>query len=265
MNTKIFRNDEELGKAASRCAARLIRSHIRSSGEANIVVATGTSQIETLAHLVSEKNIDWAKVRMFHLDEYIGLPSDHPASFRRYLVERFIKPVANFQEVHLIRGDAPDPEKECERIGELISQHTIDVALIGIGENGHIAFNDPPADFSTELPFIVVNLDEKCRLQQVGEGWFEDIGEVPVQAISMSVKRIMGSRSIIASVPEKRKASAVMAAVEGPVTRECPASVLQLHPRCTLFLDRDSASDLAEEENAHSGICRSADKRQLRG
>jgi len=246
MNINILQSGEELGKAASRYAARLIRSQIRSRGEANIVVATGTSQIETLEHLVSEKFIDWPKVRMFHLDEYIGLPGDHPASFRRYLVERFIKPVENLMEVHFIRGDAPDPEKECERIGDVISQHTIDVALIGIGENGHIAFNDPPADFLTELPFIIVNLDERCRQQQVDEGWFKDIGEVPAQAISMSVSRIMRSCSIIASVPEKRKASAVKAAVEGPVTRECPASVLQLHRRCALFLDRDSESSLAE-------------------
>jgi glucosamine-6-phosphate deaminase len=246
MNTKKRESAEELGKAASRQAAKLIRRHIRNRGEANIVLATGTSQFATIAHLVSEKNVDWTKVRMFHLDEYIGLPIDHPASFRRYLVERFVRPVKNLMEVHFIRGDAPEPEKECERIGEIISRHSVDVSLIGIGENGHIAFNDPPADFSTDAPFIVVNLDEKCRLQQVGEGWFENIDKVPTQAISMSVKQIMRSHFIIASVPEKRKASAVKTAVGGPVTRECPASILQLHPRCTLFLDRDSASCLSE-------------------
>jgi glucosamine-6-phosphate deaminase len=246
MKMNVFQSGEELGKAASSYAARLIRSRIRSRGGANIVVATGTSQIKTLAHLVSEKYIDWTKVRMFHLDEYIGLPGNHPASFRRYLTERFVKPVANPMEVHFIRGDAPDPEKECERIGEIISQYTIDVALIGIGENGHIAFNDPPADFSTEIPFIIVNLDDRCRQQQVDEGWFKDIDDVPTQAISMSVKRIMRSRFIIASVPEKRKASAVKAAVEGPVTRECPTSILQVHRRCTLYLDRGSASLLTE-------------------
>jgi len=246
MNIRVRENAEELGKAASRRAARLIRYHIGKRGEVNIVLATGTSQFATIAHLVSEKHVDWTKVRMFHLDEYIGLPIDHPASFRRYLFERFVKPVKNLMEIYYISGDAPEPEKECERISEIISRYRVDVSLIGIGENGHIAFNDPPANFSTEAPFIVVNLDEKCRLQQVGEGWFENIDEVPTQAISMSVKQIMRSHSIIASVPEKRKASAVKATVGGTVTSSCPASILQLHPRCTLFLDRDSASCLTE-------------------
>src|ERR1700682_4567440 len=189
----------ELGKGAGREAARMIRAVIEKNGYANIILATGTSQFETLIQLTKEE-IEWNKVIMFHLDEYIGLPESSPASFRKYLKERFIQQVGRLKQVHLINGE-DDPVEECRRLGALIQNTRIDVALLGIGENGHLGFNDPPADFETEEPFIVVDLDEKCRKQQLGEGWFKTINDVPRQAITMSIKQIMKSAHIICSVP----------------------------------------------------------------
>ena len=168
-------------------------------------MATGTSQFETLQQLISE-DIDWSKVTMFHLDEYIGLPKSSPASFRRYLEERFIQKVGTLKEIHLINGES-NAEAECRRLSNIIKSMTVDVALVGIGENGHLGFNDPPADFETEEPFIIVELDEKCRQQQYGEGWFKSIDDVPRKAITMSVNQIMKSGQIICSVPESRKAT----------------------------------------------------------
>lgn len=234
----------QLGKAAGGAAATLIRNAIAENGTANIILATGTSQFETLDQLVSEPAIDWNKVTMFHLDEYIGLPITFPASFRKYLKERFIEKVPALKEAHLINGEA-NAEIECKRLGELILQHPIDVALVGIGENGHLAFNDPPADFDTEQPYIVVELDELCRKQQLGEGWFDTLEDVPRQAISMSIKQILRSRNIICSVPDERKARAVKNTVEERVSNLYPASILQLHPNCTCFLDTCSAALLS--------------------
>jgi glucosamine-6-phosphate deaminase len=192
--------------------------------------------------LVAAPDIRWDKVTAFHLDEYIGIPITHPASFRRYLWERFASrlplPLAAF---HLINGEG-DPEQECDRMGGLIRGHDVDVAFVGIGENGHLAFNDPPADFETVAPYLVVTLDAACRRQQLGEGWFETLAAVPGQAISMSVRQIMRSRAIIASVPEARKAEAVQRCVQGEVTPLAPASTLQRHGDVTLYLDPDSAS-----------------------
>lgn len=244
MNIKISSNPAELGKEAGAAAAGLIRQSIEEKGSANIILATGTSQFETLKQLVSEPGIDWSKVVMFHLDEYIGLSITHPASFRKYLQERFISKVPSLKASYLIDGEA-DPKEECERLGRLISEYPIDVALVGIGENGHLAFNDPPADFDTEQPYLIVELDEPCRKQQMGEGWFKSIEEVPRKAISMSVKQIMKSKHIICSVPDKRKAIAVKNSVEQKVRNQYPASILQLHPACTLFLDKTSAVLLA--------------------
>src|SRR5450432_1468465 len=187
MTINIYDNSSQLGKAAGTDAAALIRYSINKNGAANIILATGTSQFETLHQLISETGIDWSKVAMFHLDEYIGLPITHPASFRKYLLERFLSKVPALKDVFLINGEA-DAKAECERIGALISIHPIDVALVGIGENGHLAFNDPPADFQTVQPYIIVELDNECRQQQLGEGWFKSLGEVPRRAISMSVK-----------------------------------------------------------------------------
>ena len=247
MKKQVFRTEQELGSAAARMAANAITGAIEARGEANIILATGASQFEVLENLVA-KGIDWSKVTMFHLDEYIGLSVEHPASFRKYLKERFIEKVGTLKSAHLVNGEASDPAAECERLSGLISKCDIDVTLAGIGENGHLAFNDPPADFETEQPYIVVELDERCRRQQMGEGWFATLDDVPKQAISMSIKQIMKSKLLIISVPDERKAEAVKGAVEGPVTPECPASILQEHPNCVLLLDEASASLLSDRE-----------------
>jgi glucosamine-6-phosphate deaminase len=242
MNYQIFPGPFDLGQAAGLAAAQLIRHSIDEKGQCNIILATGTSQFETLKKLVEEK-IEWSKVVMFHLDEYIGLPVTHPASFRRYLKERFLSAVPKPGGVHLIDGES-DPLAECGRLGELIRKHPIDVALVGIGENSHLAFNDPPADFDTEEPYIIVSLDQACRQQQFGEGWFETVDDVPTKAISMSVKQILKSRHIICSVPDARKAEAVRKTFEKPISSLRPASALQAHSSCMIFLDRASAAKM---------------------
>jgi len=240
MEIIIKNNPVELGKAAGSLAAQIIQDVIKSKGEATIILATGTSQFETLQQLTSE-DIDWSKVTMFHLDEYIGLPKTSPASFRRYLEERFIQKVGPLKEIHLINGEV-EPAEECRRLNNIIRLITVDVALVGIGENGHLGFNDPPADFETEEPFIIVDLDEKCRQQQFGEGWFQSIDEVPRKAITMSVNQIMKSGQIICSVPERRKAKAVRDCFDNTVSNLFPASILQHHANCVCFLDRDSSA-----------------------
>ena len=247
MKINIASDHVKLGEAAGRAASRLIREAIEQNGTANVILATGTSQFETLKQLITQNGIEWSKVVMFHLDEYIGLPVTHPASFRKYLKERFLANVPPLKATHLINGEG-SPEAECERLANLIKEHPIDVALVGIGENGHLAFNDPPADFDTRAPYITVDLDEACRNQQYGEGWFKSIDEVPRQAISMSVHQILKSRHIVCSVPEKRKALAVKNSVEQPVSNLYPASVLQNHQNCTLFLDNESASRLDKNQ-----------------
>jgi len=244
MNIHIFSNPTELGKAAGSAAAALIRKAIAEKGTANIILATGTSQFETLKHLIAEPGINWSAVTMFHLDEYIGLPITHKASFRKYLKERFLSQVRPLKAAHLIDGEA-DPVAEITRLGALIKQHPIDVALVGIGENGHLAFNDPPADFDTEQPYLVVLLDGPCRAQQYNEGWFASIDDVPPQAISMSVRQIMKAAHIICSVPDGRKARAVKDSLEQPVNNMHPASILQQHPACHIYLDHESSKWLA--------------------
>jgi glucosamine-6-phosphate deaminase len=246
MEINISASPKELGKVAASAAADLIRRAIEIKDSANIILATGTSQFETLNNLIAEKGIDWSKVVMFHLDEYIGLPVTHPASFRKYLQERFLAKVPALKAAYLVNGET-DPKEECERLGQFITKYPIDVALVGIGENGHLAFNDPPADFETDAPYIVVELDEPCRKQQLGEGWFKSLDEVPRRAISMSVKQIMKSKHIICSVPDQRKASAVKNTVEQKVSNNYPASILQLHDDCTLYLDESSAAFLAKD------------------
>ena len=240
MNIRVTPNPFELGKAAGAAAAQVIRDAITSNDSASIILATGTSQFETLNQLISEKNIEWEKVVMFHLDEYIGLPITHPASFRKYLQERFLSIVPALKAAFLINGEK-DAKTECARLGELITKYPVDVALVGIGENGHLAFNDPPADFDIEQPYIVVELDDACKRQQLGEGWFKSIEEVPPYAISMSIKQILRSKHIICSVPDARKAIAVKNTLEELVSNLHPASILQLHPNCICFLDKASA------------------------
>jgi glucosamine-6-phosphate deaminase len=245
MEIIISNNKQELGEKAAARGATLIREAIAAKDESHIIVATGASQFEMLEHLVKE-DVDWSKVTAFHLDEYIGLPISHPASFRRYLKERFVDKV-HPRAFHYVNGEK-DPQAECRRLSKLIGGMTIDVAFIGIGENGHIAFNDPPADFDTEEPYLVVVLDEACRRQQMGEGWFSSLDDVPGCAISMSVRQILRSQNIICSVPDKRKAVAVRDSVEGPVTPGVPASILQRHPAIWLYLDRDSSSLLIHKK-----------------
>lgn len=245
MKPRIFDSKQAMGTAAARGAATLIAQAIASRGEANIVLATGASQFEMLAHLVT-LDVDWTRVSAFHLDEYIGLPDAHPASFRRYLRERFVNKVPLLRKFHFVDGERPDPQDECERLGDILRGLAIDVACVGIGENGHLAFNDPPADFEAETPYLVVELDDACRRQQLGEGWFSSLEDVPTQAISMSIRQIMRSQAIVCTVPDRRKAEAVKRAVEGPVTHLVPASILQEHAHTTLYLDAAAASLLGQ-------------------
>ena len=228
-----------MGRTAARKGAELIRKAIHAKGSATIIVATGSSQFELLEELVHAK-VDWSRVTAFHLDEYIGIPHTHPASFRKYLKERFVDRV-NLKEFHYIDGES-DAQKECIRLGELIAAQTVDVAFVGIGENAHLAFNDPPANFETEIPYITVDLDLACRKQQLGEGWFSTLEEVPATAISMSVNQILKSENIICSVPDLRKAKAVKNTLEKEVSPQIPASALKTHKKTWLFLDADSSS-----------------------
>ncbi len=239
MKIVVSKDHCELGRAAGSTAAELVKKAIADKGSANIILATGTSQFETLNQLIKE-DIDWSKVVMFHLDEYIDLPMSSPASFRRYLKQRFLNKVPSLKAVFLINGEK-DAQAECDRLGKLIREYPINVALVGIGENGHLAFNDPPADFETDQPFIVVNLDEQCRKQQLREGWFDTIKDVPKKAISMSIQQILKSKHIICSIPDERKALAVKNCIENPVSNLFPASILKAHPDSTCFLDENSA------------------------
>ena len=246
MEPHVYATKTEMGEAAAACAAAGIQSAIADKGETNIILATGASQFEMLEAL-TKADIDWSKVTVFHLDEYVGLPMTHPASFHKYLKERFEEQVTGLRAFNYVCGDAPDAAAECARLGELIAQVTIDVACVGIGENGHIAFNDPPADFDTEEPYIVVELDEDCRKQQFGEGWFPTLYDVPSQAISMSVRQIMKSGAIVCTVPDERKARAVKNTFEREVTTEVPATMLRTHAACDMFLDEPAASLLGEK------------------
>jgi len=241
MNISVSKSKPALGLLAAQKGASFIRKALLERGNANIIVATGASQFEMLSELVRQE-IDWTKVTAFHLDEYIGIPDSHPASFRKYLKERFASLVP-LKEFNYVNAET-DPYGECTRLGQKIREFPIDVAFIGIGENGHIAFNDPPADFDTEEPYLVVNLDEACRRQQLGEGWFPTLEDVPKQAISMSVKQIMKSATIICTVPDERKAEAVFHTLNDPVSPMCPATILREHPEAYLFLDEAAASKL---------------------
>jgi glucosamine-6-phosphate deaminase len=244
MNTKTFDTPQLLGEAAGNFAALKIEAAISEYYEANIILATGASQFHTLDTLVKSRVVDWSKVTVFHLDEYIGINEDHPASFRLYLKQRFLEKVGKVKYFNFINGNAQNPKEECNRLNMIIKPLDIHVALVGIGENGHLAFNDPPADFNIEDPYIVADLDEKCRLQQVGEGWFDGLENVPEQAISMSIRQIMKSKSIICSVPDERKAQAVKDCVLGEVNNAHPASILQNHQDCTIYLDKGSSKFL---------------------
>lgn len=206
MEINVYSTKKETSEAAARKALSILKKAIKEKGQATFIVATGASQFDFLQALLADSTIDWSKTKMFHLDEYVGLPETHPASFRKYLKERFISKAGNIGEVNLVQGDAADPQAECDRLNAILKNGTVDVAFVGIGENGHLAFNDPPADFEVEDPYIIVDLDEACRKQQIGEGWFKSVDEVPAQAISMSIKQIMKAENIICTAPEERKA-----------------------------------------------------------
>jgi glucosamine-6-phosphate deaminase len=244
MEISIFETKQEMGKAAAENAANVIKQAINAKGYANIILATGASQFEMLEHLVLFTDIDWSCVTMFHLDEYIGLDINHQASFRRYLKDRFVDRVSCLKAFHLINGDTGNPAKECRRVGDLIKNNPTDVACVGIGENGHLAFNDPPADFETDSPYIIVDLDQKCREQQMGEGWFASLDVVPKQAISMSIRQIMKSRQIVVTVPDERKAEAAKMTLKQEISPDYPASILRNHSNCHLFLDKAAASKI---------------------
>jgi len=241
MNTLIFDSKEEMGFAAAFAGSSRLQSTLSENGSASIIVATGASQFEMLESLRT-LDLDWSSITGFHLDEYIGLSIEHPASFRKYIKDRFVEKLSSsLKAFHYLNGEI-DPHLECDRVGGIISQASIDVAFVGIGENGHLAFNDPPADFETTKPYLVVDLDDDCRRQQLGEGWFPDFESVPKQAISMSIQQILKSKTIICTVSDDRKALAVKNALQGPVTPDVPASILQTHPNCQFFLDSAAAS-----------------------
>ncbi len=256
MQLRVFRDRVSLGQAASEQAAAAIRDAIAKRGRARIIAATGAAQFEFLDALTRAQEvdrskddspkIDWSKVEGFHLDEYIGLPATHKASFRKFLTERLVRKtgMVNF---HLLEGDAPDPTAIVRDVGKALASAPIDIAFLGIGENGHIAFNDPPADFETEEPYLIVNLDEACRRQQVGEGWFADLSQVPTRAISMSARQILKANQLLVVVPDERKARAVKACIEGEISPMAPASILRRHPNATVYLDTHSASLLSAD------------------
>lgn len=243
LQIKTYRDRGAMSRAAARHAAGSLEQAIASRGAARVIAATGASQFDFLDALTAEPGIDWAAVEMFHLDEYVGLPATHPASFRRYLRERLIGKTG-ITRYHLLDGEN-FPERVADEMGCVLASAAIDVAFVGIGENAHIAFNDPPADFETERPYIIVTLDDACRQQQVGEGWFPALADVPTQAISMSVRQIMKAHEIIAVVPDARKAEAVKRALEDEISPLTPASILRMHAKTTLYLDHDSAALLS--------------------
>ncbi len=247
MSLNIYADVASMGCAAAAHGAEKIKQALAERGRANIIVATGASQFSMLARLAKTEGIDWGKITIFHLDEYVGLPESHPASFRKYIRERFVAQLPQTPaKVWYVDGSAPDPRQSCRELGEAIKANPIDVCFIGIGENGHVAFNDPPADFDTEEPYLVVELDEACRRQQLGEGWFPALDDVPRQAISMSVRQILKSRSIVNTVPDARKAQAMKITFEGELIPEHPASAIRLHSDCATFCDVPAAAELSK-------------------
>ncbi|MEK6646580.1 MAG: glucosamine-6-phosphate deaminase [Candidatus Firestonebacteria bacterium] len=247
MKIKIFNTKKELGKAAADKACEILQKAIKVKNKAVFIAATGMSQFDFLNALTKKASIDWSKTTMFHLDEYIGVSETHPASFRKYLKERLINKV-HPKKVYLINGNTFRPEVECKKLNKIISKYKVDVAFVGIGENGHLAFNDPPADFKTKKPYIIAKLDVQCQKQQLGEGWFKTLEDVPKKAISMSVKQIMKSKNIICVVPDKRKAEAVKNCLKGKVSPKFPASILRKHKNIYLYLDKNSAMLLKKKQ-----------------
>jgi glucosamine-6-phosphate deaminase len=245
MKIEVFQDKNSLAQAAATDAADALRKSIQQRGSARIIAATGAAQFEFLELLTQTPGIDWPKVEMFHLDEYIGIAADHPASFRKFLLERLINKTG-ITRYHLLDGDR-DPQKVIAAVTAEIRKAPIDVAFVGIGENGHLAFNDPPADFETDEAYITVELDEACRRQQMGEGWFKSIDEVPRRAISMTVRQVLKAEQIFAIVPDTRKAPAIAKCFGGEISPMAPASILRTHQHTVLYLDQNSAALLNPE------------------
>jgi glucosamine-6-phosphate deaminase len=243
MRIRIGRDRASMSAQAAEHAAKSLRGAIERRGKVRLVAATGASQLEFLEALTATPGIDWQRVELFHLDEYTGVPETHPASFRRYLRENLVDKTG-IRTYHFLDGEG-DPEEVRRRVGGELRKEEVDVLFAGIGENGHLAFNDPPADFTTTDPYIVVKLDAACRRQQVGEGWFKSIAEVPDTAISMSIQQMLKCREMIVVVPDTRKAQAVKNALEGDITPNVPASILRRHPNVTLYLDEPAAALLS--------------------
>ncbi len=248
MRLRVFPDKARLAAAAADRAAEAIRGSIRERGVARIIAATGASQFDFLENLTKKEGVDWSRVEMFHLDEYIGLPRSHPASFRKYLLDRLIDKTG-IERYHLLDGEG-NPLTMIAQVTAEIRKAPIDVEFAGIGENGHLAFNDPPADFETDEAYIVVELDEACRRQQLGEGWFKSLDEVPQRALSMTVKQVLKAREIICVVPDARKAAAVAKCFGGEISPMAPASILRTHENATIYLDKDSAALLKPETAA---------------
>jgi glucosamine-6-phosphate deaminase len=242
---RIFQTKEEMASAAADHAAGSLRRLLEKQDTVRLLAATGASQLEFLNRLTSSPSIEWRRIELFHLDEYVGVGPDHPASFARYIKERIIDRTG-IQRYHLLDGTR-DPHQVATEMGREINTAPVDIAFAGIGENGHLAFNDPPADFEAQHAYLVVNLDEACRKQQVGEGWFASVEKVPTRAISISIPQLLKAKEILCIVPDRRKAPAVKACLEGPMSPMAPASALRVHPNTTIFLDADSASLLNPE------------------
>lgn len=249
VKVEVFSSPQEMGEAAAQRAASLITEAVRRNGTARIIAATGNSQIPFVESLVWQP-VPWGAVELFHMDEYVGMSDEHPASFRRWIRTRLtekIHPKASYY----IAGDAPDLDGEIQRYAELLTAAPIDVAFVGFGENGHIAFNDPPvADFSDPLLVKKVTLDEACRQQQAGEGHFPDLASVPREAITITCPGLFRAGAWVCCVPERRKAQAVKNALEGPISEACPASLVRTHPNTYVYLDRESASLLTDRPPA---------------
>ncbi len=237
---RIFPAKKEMAQAAAEHAAESLRALLQKQDTVRLLAATGASQIEFLDQLTAKRDIEWSRIELFHLDEYVGLGPAHPASFARYIQQRIIDRTG-IKVYHLLNGTRP-PREVLTAMNREIARARVDLAFVGIGENGHLAFNDPPADFETDEPYLIVNLDQACREQQVGEGWFRSVDEVPNQAISISIHQLLRAREILCVVPDQRKAAAVKACLEGPLSPLAPASALRAHPNTTIFLDAGSAS-----------------------
>ncbi len=245
LKVEIFRTAAEMGTASAVFVSDILKKAIDERGSASLILGTGASQYPLHDELLL-KDLDWKKITLFHLDEYIGIDSNHPASFRRFLRERIAEKVFP-GNVYYLNGDASDPEQEIKRYEALLKNNPVDVACIGIGENGHIAFNDPVvADFNDPEYLKVVKMDDACRRQQVGEGWFPSLADVPETALTLTIPAIMDSRYISCTVPDERKSDAVYNTLEKEINTSCPASVLRRHNNAVLFLDRFSAIKLPD-------------------